>query len=467
MLNVLRRQDRMEVTEIEDSREKQASLKLRELHPNIKLRIGESFLSTLVGSMVFPFMAIYLSLQFGARTAGVLLLFNVLGTFIGGGLGGFAADRMGRRRTMLTAETARFCALVLMGAANSQWWHMPEMTYAAMLVINASAALSLPAVQAMIVESSGQDNRALVYSTIYWINNAALLIGSLAGAVLFRDHMFALCIGMSAASLVSFSVLLFFIKESWPANQAKSAGPSPEKGVVNASANPQKPQGFMAKYSVVFRDWAFLSFVTASALGLSLEYLSKNYTSVRLDHEFGMRHYKLFGGVLSLDGIRMYGVLIAVNALVIIVMSFSVVRLARRISGDRIMAAGVFVCAVGYAVLGVSNQPWVLIPFMALAACGQVLFATMKQTYLAFVIPADNRGPYMAVSGMEFLVANVVGSTGLILGTWLPSWVMGAMFLGMGTVSVVLLVLLFARKADPNALARARAVQNTGESSTG
>lgn len=434
----------METTDNKQARKQAPSVKWKDLHPNIKLRIGESFLSTLVGSMVFPFMAIYLSMHFGERMAGILLLFNVVGIFIGGGLGGFAADRLGRRSTMITAEGARLISIIVMGAANSQWWISPETTYATMLVINASAALSMPAIQSMIVDSSNGGNRTVVYSTIYWINNAALLIGSLGGGVLFREHLFILCIGMSAASLISLAVLVFFIKESRP----QAADGASSAGTGEGSPTVVKPStGFLAKYRVVFGDWIFLAFVFASALALSLEYLSKNYTSVRLDREFGTERYELFGSIFMFDGIRTYGLLIAVNALVIIVASRFIVYLAKRITGEWLMAVGILLCALGYGVLGVSNDLWLLIPFMCLAGCGQVMFATMKQTYLASIIPAHNRGPYMAISGMEFLVANVVGSTGLILGTWLPSWMMGGLFFGMGAVGLLLLIFLFVRKS--------------------
>lgn len=449
----------MGTIENEPTNKQAPSARLRDLHLNIKLRIGESFLSTLVGSMVFPFMAIYLSMHFGEKMAGILLLFNVVGIFIGGGLGGFATDRLGRRSTMIIAEGARLFSIMAMGAANSQWWSSPEITYATMLVINASAALSMPAIQSMIVDSSNGGNRTLVYSTIYWINNVALLIGSLGGGLLFREHLFTLCIGMSVASFISLGVLVFFIRESKPEADAVSTA-EPRLGDGGAVI-PKPSQSFLAKYRVVFTDWMFLAFVFASALALSLEYLSKNYTSVRLDKEFGTRLYELFGGVLMLDGIRMYGLLIAVNALVIVLASIFIVSLAKRIAGEWLMAAGIFLSAIGYGVLGVSNEIWLLIPFMCLAGCGQVMFATMKQTYLASIIPAHNRGPYMAISGMEFLVANVVGSTGLILGTWLPSWMMGGLFFAMGAVGIVLLIFLFVRKSAANK--KAAGVQQVGQ----
>ncbi|WP_254391733.1 hypothetical protein [Terribacillus sp. DMT04] len=75
-------------------------MRFRDFHPNIKIRLIESFVSSLIGSMVMPFMTIYLAMHFGAKVAGILLLVNV---FLGIGmslLGGYFSDVFGRRKIM-------------------------------------------------------------------------------------------------------------------------------------------------------------------------------------------------------------------------------------------------------------------------------------------------------------------------------------------------------------------------------
>lgn len=53
----------------------------RELHPNVRVRIINSFLARMVGGAVFPFMAIYFSQHLGA---GLLLALLVGVQFIAG-----------------------------------------------------------------------------------------------------------------------------------------------------------------------------------------------------------------------------------------------------------------------------------------------------------------------------------------------------------------------------------------------
>lgn len=69
----------------------------KDLHRNIKIRIYTSFLSRVVGSMVFPFMAIYFAKELNVVYAGILLLIQVIVQFIAGLYGGYLADSMGRK----------------------------------------------------------------------------------------------------------------------------------------------------------------------------------------------------------------------------------------------------------------------------------------------------------------------------------------------------------------------------------
>lgn len=61
----------------------------RTLHPNIRIRIYTSFLSRVVGSAVFPFMAIYFTDKINATIAGILSCSTISIGFIRGLPGGY------------------------------------------------------------------------------------------------------------------------------------------------------------------------------------------------------------------------------------------------------------------------------------------------------------------------------------------------------------------------------------------
>ena len=68
-----------------------------QFHRTIKIRIIESFLSSAVSNMIFPFMAIYLSAHFGITITGILLLINVFIGVIISFFGGYISDSFGRK----------------------------------------------------------------------------------------------------------------------------------------------------------------------------------------------------------------------------------------------------------------------------------------------------------------------------------------------------------------------------------
>lgn len=85
----------------------------RQLHPNIKVRIINSFLTRMVGGAIFPFMAVYFAHYLGAGLAGLLLMALVAVQFVAGLYGGGLADAWGRRRTLLAGEVLKLLAFAL------------------------------------------------------------------------------------------------------------------------------------------------------------------------------------------------------------------------------------------------------------------------------------------------------------------------------------------------------------------
>ena len=189
-------------------------MRFRDFHKNIKIRLIENFISRFIGSMIFPFMSIYLAVHFGAKVAGLLLLINV---FIGIGinfLGGYFADQFGRKKVMLFAETLRFLAFLTMMICNSPWFESAAITFAMMTVNSICWGLAGPANQAMLIDVSTPPQRKLMYSISYWANNLSIAVGGILGAFLFKDYLFELFLSLSIAAAVTAFLVAFFIDES-------------------------------------------------------------------------------------------------------------------------------------------------------------------------------------------------------------------------------------------------------------
>ena len=75
-------------------------MRIRDWDRPLKVRLFGEFFSNLSFWMVFPFLAIYFAEEFGASAAGMLLVFSQLFSVAANLVGGYCADRFGRR-TML------------------------------------------------------------------------------------------------------------------------------------------------------------------------------------------------------------------------------------------------------------------------------------------------------------------------------------------------------------------------------
>ncbi|AIF67678.1 hypothetical protein GZ22_14215 [Terribacillus saccharophilus] len=168
-------------------------MRFRDFHPNIKIRLVESFVSSLIGSMVTPFMTIYLAMHFGAKVAGLLLLVNVFLEIGMSLLGGYFSDLFGRRKIMLLAETLRLVAFFMMMVSNSPWFESAEITYAMIMLNSICWGLAGPANDAMLIDVSTPDQRRLIYFSnhiwVLFIMMAVLTIGEVFRVPVEQSYM--------------------------------------------------------------------------------------------------------------------------------------------------------------------------------------------------------------------------------------------------------------------------------------
>ena len=249
-------------------------------------------MSSVIGSMIFPFMAIYLAFHFGAKVAGLLLLINV---FIGIGLsfiGGYFADQFGRKKIMATAETIRFAAFLMMALSNSPWFESPIITFMMMTVNSICWGLAGPADQAMLIDVSTPEQRKYMYSITYWSSNMSIAVGGILGAFLFKHYLFELFVGMSVMAFVTAFIAIFFIDESHKPNHAKVKA---SRHVIQLFSN----------YKSVLQDRLFIMYVFAGVLVLSMEFQLTNYIGIRLSDHMPVQKFLFW----KIDGVNIMGFL--------------------------------------------------------------------------------------------------------------------------------------------------------------
>lgn len=384
------------------------------LHPNIKIRLLTSFISRFVGNMVFPFMAIYFAKEFGTAAAGLLLLLNVIASLITSFFGGYISDQFGRKHVMILAQVIQIAAFTIMAAANSPWLLSPGITFTMMLLQSVSSGLMNPAAEAMLIDVSTKENRQFMYSVNYWSVNLSIATGTIIGGLYFNSHRFMLFVILALTSVFVLTLLAFFMHESHHQSTTQN----------QATTVVQLLRDMGRSYQTVMNDYRFLVFCLAHLLILSLEFQMNNYIAIRLSQEF---HALILNH--SVNGLKLLSWLRVENTLLIVVFTLAVNQWMKHYRSNHVLFVGLVLYSSGYVTLAFSNH-WLLLTFMILvSSLGELMYVPNCQTMLASMAQDNVRGAYMAVYGLVFQGAKIMGSLGVIIGAFLPSYGMAVLYL--------------------------------------
>jgi MFS transporter, DHA1 family, multidrug resistance protein B len=422
-------------------------MRFQDLHRNIKIRIITSFITRIVGTMIFPFMAIYFSMKFGQVLAGLLLIVNVLVSLFTGFYGGYIADRVGRKKVMVIAQAIQVCAFAVMALANSPLLDSAWLTFCMMLVSSLSSGLMNPAAEAMLIDVSTPENRKFMYSLNYWSINLSIALGAIVGGLLFKSHRFELFLALTAVSFFTWVLVTYWMTESLEAKREQE-GTLKRNVLLNVIEN----------YRSVTHDKTFMLYVAASTCILSLEFQIHNYIGVRLNEEFAVRTIRFWEGFsFELTGIRMLSWLTTENTVLVVLLSIWLTRRMKKFDDYKVFFGGLILYSAGYALVGVSNSMVILMSATLLYTIGELLYVPIRQSFLADIADDEKRSSYMAMNGLVFQAAKISGSLGLTIGAFLPSWTMGSLYLLMGVLGMLLFQMAFSRFNKARAAVKATA----------
>lgn len=397
----------------------------RELHPNIRARILIQFLSKVIGSMIFPFMAIYFSMEINSSVAGFLLMINVLAQFLAGMYGGHLADIIGRKKLMVTGELLKVFAFLGMVLCNSPMFHSPWITFVMLLIIGVAQGLINPAGEAMLIDVSTPENRSFMYSVSYWANNLSIMIGIMVGGWFFVDYLFPLLVVLFIMSFVTAWLTISLISETLQQKEL------PQKGSYGL-------MGMLKNYGQVLHDYRFLLYTIGGIAIMSIEFQRSNYISVRLaeDVKVLLVHLGPLGNI-SLNGVQIVSVLTAVNTLFIVLFTVPIARFVTKRAQQPIMYVGFTLFALGFAVCAFANNLAVLLLATMVLSIGELLYVPTRQTILAAIVDDDKRGAYMASNGIIFQIGKMIGSVSLVFAPFIGKYGMGAFTIILGILSIV------------------------------
>ncbi|WP_405871536.1 MDR family MFS transporter [Streptomyces sp. NBC_00005] len=351
--------------------------------------------STLVnrlGAFVATFMALYLTLDRGysASYAGLVASLHGLGSVVSSLGAGVMTDRLGRRPTLLIAQSSTAASVALLG-----FMHDPVAIAAVAFLVGMASNASRPAVQAMMADIVRPEDRVRAFSLNYWAINLGFAVSSMAAGFIAEFSYragFLIEAGMTAVCAV---VVFLKLPESRPQRT------STEKAADRVGLG------------TVLRDRRYMSVV-----GLSfLVALVFQQGSVGLPVAMGR------AGFTPAD----YGMAIAVNGVLIVALQIPVTRFIESRDPRRLLVVSSLLAGYGFGLTAFAGS----VGLFALTVCvwtlGEMVNAPTQTGLVVRLSPVHGRGRYQGMYTLSWSLAALVAPlmSGLVIDRLGAEWLWG------------------------------------------
>jgi len=372
---------------------------LRDLYheypPQFRVLIGALFIDRLGGALIFPFLTLYITRQFGVGMTEVGIIFGLfsLSSIIGSMIGGALTDHLGRKQMLIAGLVISALTSLFMGVA-----HSFALFCSCAVIAGLFSSIGGPAQQAMVADLLPEKQQAQGFGLLRVVANLAVTIGPAIGGLLAGRSYLILFISDAVLSTITAAIVCVAIKETRPVSQAGT----PEQTVG---------QTFRG-YGKVLQDATFILFIGASILMIFVYMQMNSSLAVYLRDTHG----------IPAQG---FGYLLSLNAALVVLFQFPVTRRIAKYRPLRLMAAGSLLYAIGFGMYGFVSTSALFVAAMLIITVGEMLTAPTGQALVARFAPEDMRGRYMAVYGFSWVIPFTVGPllAGLVMDNADPRWV--------------------------------------------
>ncbi|HEY6196581.1 MAG TPA: MFS transporter [Candidatus Eisenbacteria bacterium] len=326
------------------------------------------------GSFVLPFLTLYLTRvrHLSLAQAGLVLALYGAGGSVAAPLGGFLADHIGRRATLVTALALGGAGMIAVGFIQRLEVLAPAIFCVAMVT-----EMYRPAMQAAVADLVPPADRVRAYGLIYWVINLGFSVGLTLGGVLARASFRWLFVGDGATTLLFASVVWFGVPESRPARPPLRAG----------ERRPSHWSEFVAPY----RDRVFVRLLALSFL-FALVF---------------MQNLSTFPLAMAANGIdpATFGVILALNGVLIVLLQpFLAPALASRNRSHTIALGSVF-AGIGFGLNALARTAPIYALGVILWTLGEIGVLPVANALVADLAPAQIRGRYQGAYSLSFGLA--------------------------------------------------------------
>ncbi|WP_436847889.1 MDR family MFS transporter [Streptomyces coeruleorubidus] len=367
--------------------------------------------STLVnrlGAFVATFMALYLTLDRGysATYAGLVAALHGLGGVISSLGGGVMTDRLGRRPTLLIAQASTAVSVALLG-----FMHHPVAIAGVAFLVGMASNASRPAVQAMMADIVRPEDRIRAFSLNYWAINLGFAVSSMAAGFIAEASYLAGFLIEAGMTMVCAILVFLRLPESRPAETVKTAAASEETAF--ASEKKAAASDSSVSLGTVLRDGRFMSVVGLSFL-------------VALIFQQGSIGLPVAMGEAGFTPAE-YGMAIAVNGVMIVVLQIPVTRFIEHRDPRRLLVISSLLAGYGFGLTAFAGSVGVIALTVCVWTLAEIVNAPTQTGLVVRLSPLHGRGRYQGMYTMSWSVAGLVAPlmSGFVIDRFGAEWLWG------------------------------------------
>ena len=320
-----------------------------------------------LATFVFPFLALFLSAR-GLPLSQVGLTVSLFGAgaVLASPIGGWCADRAGRRPTLLIALTA--ASLITAALA---FLHAPLAIAAFVFLFGLSINAVRPAILATVADVVPAGSRLHAYGLSYWANNVGAAVSLVLGGLLAAQGWTLLFLADAATTLAFAALAYFRVPETHPASKEGAPPAAPDGGWPQVLADRSLVALLLLDlcFVVTFCQFQVTAPVDMAAHGLSPA---------------------AFGRVMAVNGV-----------LIALLQPFAA-RLTRGLDSGVLLALGAALVGFGYGAYALCSVEWHYMLATALWTLGEILSLPTVGALVAGLAPAALRGRYHGLYGLTF-----------------------------------------------------------------
>lgn len=364
-----------------------------------------------MGSFVYPFLVLLLTQHLGYNDAYAGLFMSVAslaylpGSFIGGKL----ADRIGRKRVMITGQLLASAMFMICGFLGAS-----DLVPFFILLNFLFDGVTDPARSALMTDVTSQENRQASFSLNYLGHNLGFAIGPVVAGFLFYRAPQWLFFGNAIAGALSMLFVMWKVPES-----------KPDRATIEASYHTDSTE--KAHAGGLFK--ALFSRPRLLILAVCATFYSFAYSQSL----FALPLYttRLYGEA----GAPLYGSMMSLNAVVVVCCNAPIVMLLRRFHPLRNIAVAGVLYAVGFACMGLAHAPVWFYILTIVYTLGEVIDATNIHYYIANNTPMSHRAQFNAV--LPVVMGFGHGIAPYIGGQVSSHYGLGVLWLTVGTAAII------------------------------